>query len=256
LIEADDWLHGIRRRLELVKSNDKEGVNIATFQLRGIASAWWECFCAIHPDPANIGWTEFAHAFHEHHLMEGAMDAKAEEFRKLQMGTMTVREYTNKFIQLMRYVPEYTNTEKQRHYYYMKGLTQPIRSKLLGHDCPTLKQLINKANIVEMDLKEIDLEKEALRNEKRKRIQSIYVSSSTQRLKLVDRTLPGPLPPRAQGQPPYRPQVVKHHYPMGPISETSTESEAKCVRSKKKKKHAVVVCHTYHKIGHKAHVCP
>lgn len=31
LIEADDWLHGIRRRLELVKSNDKEGVNIATF---------------------------------------------------------------------------------------------------------------------------------------------------------------------------------------------------------------------------------
>jgi hypothetical protein len=188
--------------------------------------------------------------------MEGAMDAKAEEFRKLQMGTMTVREYTNKFIQLMRYVPEYTNTEKQRHYYYMKGLTQPIRSKLLGHDCPTLKQLINKANIVEMDLKEIDLEKEALRNEKRKRIQSIYVSSSTQRLKLVDRTLPGPLPPRAQGQPPYRPQVVKHHYPMGPISETSTESEAKCVRSKKKKKHAVVVCHTYHKIGHKAHVCP
>jgi len=97
LIEVDDWLHGIKR-LELVKSTDKEGVNIATFQLRGIASAWWECFCAIHPDPANMGWTEFAQAFREHHLMEGAMDAKAEEFRKLQMSTMTVHEYTNKFI--------------------------------------------------------------------------------------------------------------------------------------------------------------
>jgi hypothetical protein len=188
--------------------------------------------------------------------MEGAMDAKAKEFRQLQMGTMIVHEYTNKFIQLMRYVPEYTNTEKQRHYYYMKGLTQPIRSKLVGHDCPTLKQLINKAHIVEMDLKEIELEREALCNEKRNRIQSNSVSSSNQRLKLIDRMLPRSLPPRAQGQPCYRPQVVEHHYPMEPISEPSTESEAKCIRSKKKKKHAIVVCHTCHKIGHKAHVCP
>ena len=83
IIEADDWLHGIRRRLELVKSTDKEGVNIAIYQLKGIVGAWWECFCAIHPDPTNIGWVEFARAFHEYHLMEGAMDAKAKEFRKL-----------------------------------------------------------------------------------------------------------------------------------------------------------------------------
>ena len=110
---------------------------------------------------------------------KGAMDAKAKEFRKLQMGTTIVHEYTNKFIQLMRYVPEDTSTEKQRHYYYMMGLSQPIRSKLVGHNCPTLKQLINKANIVEMDLKEIELEKEALHNEKRKRIQTTSVSSST-----------------------------------------------------------------------------
>lgn len=162
LIEADDWLRGIERRLELVKSTDKEGVNIATFHLRGIGSAWWECFCAIRPDPTNIGWAEFAQAFREHHLMEGAMDAKAVEFRKLQMGTMSVHEYTNKFIQLMRYVPEYTNTEKQRRYYYMKGQNQSLRSVLIAHNCPTLKQLINTANIMEMDLKEIELEKEAL----------------------------------------------------------------------------------------------
>ena len=51
LIEVDEWLCGIKRRLELVKCTDKEGLNIATYQLKGIASAWWECFCAIHPDP-------------------------------------------------------------------------------------------------------------------------------------------------------------------------------------------------------------
>jgi hypothetical protein len=125
-IEADDWLLGIKRRLELVKCTDKEGLNIATLQLRGVASSWWDCYCANHPDPANIGWTEFAQAFRDYHLMEGTMEAKAEEFRNLQMGTMTVLEYTTKFIQLLRYVPEYTKTENQRKYYFMKGLPQAM----------------------------------------------------------------------------------------------------------------------------------
>ena len=41
-IEADDWLCGIKRRLELVKCTDKEGLNIVTLQLRGIANSWWD----------------------------------------------------------------------------------------------------------------------------------------------------------------------------------------------------------------------
>jgi hypothetical protein len=167
-IEADDWLHGMKRILELVKCTDKEGLNIATLQLRGIASSWWECFRANHPDPANIGWTEFAQAFREYHLMEGMMEAKVEEFSNLQMGTMSVREYSTKFIQLMRYVLEYTETEKQRKYYYMKGLPQAMRSILIGHDFLNLKDLINRASLVKIDLKQIALEKEALHSEKRK----------------------------------------------------------------------------------------
>jgi len=85
--------------------------------------------------------------------MEGTMEAKSEEFKNLQMDTMLVRECTTKFIQLMRYVPEYTETEKQRKYYYMKGLPRAMQSVLVGHDFPTLKELINKSSLVEIDLK-------------------------------------------------------------------------------------------------------
>jgi hypothetical protein len=111
----------MKRRLELVKCTDREGLNIATLQLRGVASSWWDCYCAIHPDPTDIDWTKFAQAFCEYHLMEGTMEAKVEEFRNLQIGTTLVQEYTTKFIQLMRYVPEYTKTKKQRKY-YMKDI--------------------------------------------------------------------------------------------------------------------------------------
>ena len=96
---------------------------------------------------------EFAQAFHKYHLMEGTMEAKAEEFRNLQMGTTLVQEYTTKFIQLMRYVLEYIETKKQTKYYYMKGLPRAMQSILVGHDFLTLKELINKASLVEIDFK-------------------------------------------------------------------------------------------------------
>ena len=84
------------------------------------------------------------------------------------MGTMSVQEYTTKFIQLMRYVPKNTETEKQRKYYYMKGLPRAMQSILVDHDFLTQKEPINKASLVEIDLKQIALEKEVLHNEKRK----------------------------------------------------------------------------------------
>jgi hypothetical protein len=43
-----------------------------------------------------------------------------------------------------------------------------MRSILIGHDFLNLKDLINRASLVKIDLKQIALEKEALRSEKRK----------------------------------------------------------------------------------------
>jgi hypothetical protein len=94
-------------------------------------------------------------------------------------------------------VPEYTETEKKRKYYYMKGLPQAMRSILVGHEFPTLKDLINQASLVEIDLKQIALEKETLHSEKRKMLQTNPQYSSSQRLRVGDRKLPRPLPQQA-----------------------------------------------------------
>jgi hypothetical protein len=44
------------------------------------------------------------------------MDRKADEFRHLKMGSMSVQEYTNRYQELMRYVPDDTDTEKKKVY--------------------------------------------------------------------------------------------------------------------------------------------
>lgn len=53
-------------------------------------------------------------AFRNYHIPEGAMDAKADEFRNIKMmGLERVHEFTNCFTNLMCYAPpECVTTEK------------------------------------------------------------------------------------------------------------------------------------------------
>ena len=140
----------------------------------------------------------------------------------------------------------------------MKGLPQAMQSILVGHDFLTLKELINKASLVEIDLKQIALEKEVLHNEKRKMPQPNPQYLSSQRLRVGDMKLHGPPPQQAQGQLYHPPQGTIYQYLVESIPQPCAEKPAKCTKrkkKKKKKKKVIVVCHTCHRIGHKTQVC-
>jgi len=55
-------------------------------------------------DAANeleaITLQEFMEKFHEYHIPKGIMEIKAEEFRSLRQGPMTVNQYIRKFMKL------------------------------------------------------------------------------------------------------------------------------------------------------------
>jgi hypothetical protein len=97
----------------------------------------------------HIGWDEFVEAFRNHHIPEAVMDRKADEFRHLKMGGMSVQEYANRYQELMRYVPDDTDTNKKKVYWFRKGLHKGMAHHLSTHDCPTLRSIIDKALIVE-----------------------------------------------------------------------------------------------------------
>ena len=69
------------------------------------------------------------------------------------MDTMSVQKYTTKFIQLMRYVPGYTEAEEQRKHYHMMDPPQALQGILVAHNFLTLKKLVNTTALVEMDHK-------------------------------------------------------------------------------------------------------
>jgi hypothetical protein len=148
-MDADNWLREIEKKPELTELTEEECMTVAAHQLIGTASAWWDSYCDSHPDPLHIGWDEFVKAFRNHHIPEAVMDRKDDEFRHLKMGGMSVQEYANCFQELMRYVPDDTNTEKKKIYWFRKGLHKGMAHHLSVHDCLTLRSIIDKALIVE-----------------------------------------------------------------------------------------------------------
>jgi hypothetical protein len=59
-------------------------------QLRGPAGAWWAGYLATQPEGHQVPWVEFRDAFHAHHISDGIMEMKLEEFLKLQQGGKSV----------------------------------------------------------------------------------------------------------------------------------------------------------------------
>jgi hypothetical protein len=88
------------------------------------------------------------------------MDAKVEEFCNFTQGTLKMQEYTTCFICMMRYAPEETSSDKKKMYHYKKGLNLCLKIALSGHECRTLRQMINKVLEMERDRLEADAQRE------------------------------------------------------------------------------------------------
>jgi hypothetical protein len=107
------------------------------------------------------------------------MEAKAEEFRNIKMGKDRVTEYTTRFTNLLRYAPSYVvNFEKEKLYYYRKGLNPHIKLKFGGIESNTIRALVDRCIQIEKDRDEAGEEyrerkrkpEESLRGRDRKRI--------------------------------------------------------------------------------------
>ena len=77
------------------------------------------------------------------------MKRKADEFRALQQGSMTVEEYTHQFMELARYAPEEVNDDEKKQDMFKKGLNPELRTLLTPQIYPDFNTLMNKAILTE-----------------------------------------------------------------------------------------------------------
>ena len=145
-LNADDWLRTIKRKLEAIGCPENQHVQLAAHQLSGMALAWWDTFSKAVRDAT---WAEFETAFREHHVPQGIVQLKEDEFRELTQGGRSVSEYVHKFTELARYAPEDVSTEARKMACFLKGLRPELKTILASQDFHNFSHLSNKAIQVE-----------------------------------------------------------------------------------------------------------
>jgi hypothetical protein len=84
LMDADNCLKLVEKKLQVVQCNNCEKVLLASHQLSGPTADWWDAYMEDHEEPASINWPKFRAAFYAHHVPYGVIKLKKKEFQDLK----------------------------------------------------------------------------------------------------------------------------------------------------------------------------
>jgi hypothetical protein len=142
--EAEVLLLGLKKYFRVHDYSKNLKAQITIFNLNGKASIWWvdlRNVKGVHEK--NMSWKQFEKYFKNKYLSEKYFDGKTKEFYELKLGQLTIDEYTNKFLEPMRYVP-YIKDEKVKMQRFISGLPQFYRDIIEFDEPITLEDNIQK----------------------------------------------------------------------------------------------------------------
>jgi hypothetical protein len=146
-LDADAWLHTIESKFALltIPCADSNKAHFAAQQLRGAARIWWDNYCAMQPDGHVISWEEFRNAFRAHHIPEGLLERKLNEFLALTQGTRTVLQYAQTFNHLCQYTGYHADSDTKKQDRFRRGLSTKLKECLNFVKANTFSDLVNMA---------------------------------------------------------------------------------------------------------------
>ena len=111
--DLQEFVNEVRMILVDIGATNTEKVELASYQLKDVAHTW----CKTLQDSRALGgfsvtWELFKTAFLERFFPREMREAKAEEFINLKQGSMTVREYSLKFVKLSTYATSLVSNKR------------------------------------------------------------------------------------------------------------------------------------------------
>jgi hypothetical protein len=132
----------------VVQCNNREKVLLASHQLIGPATDWWDAYVEAHEEPDTINWNEFKMAFRSHHVPQGVIKLK-KEFQDMKQGSMMVSEYITHFTQRSRYAPNDVDTDEKKQECFLNGLDDGLVYPLEARDFENFQTMVDKALVLE-----------------------------------------------------------------------------------------------------------
>jgi hypothetical protein len=146
-LDADAWLHTIESKFALltIPCADSSKAHFTAQQLRGAARIWWDNYCAMQSDGHVISWEEFWNAFRAHHIPEGLMEWKLNEFLALTQSTRTVLQYAQTLNHLCQYAGYHADNDAKKQDRFRRGLNTKLKERLNLVKTNNFSELVNMA---------------------------------------------------------------------------------------------------------------
>ena len=92
-----------------------------------------------------VTWEEFRTAFRAHHIPEGLLERKLNEFLALTQGTRTVLQYAQVFNHLCQYVGHHADSDAKKQDRFRPGLNTKLKECLNLVRTDSFNELVNMA---------------------------------------------------------------------------------------------------------------
>jgi hypothetical protein len=143
--DAETWLLGMKKYFQLQNYSAHAKGRIAMYQLKGKASMWWDQLVQVKCiREKDVTWKEFKRYFEMKYLTKRYYDRKMKEFFELKLGNMTIDEYEQSFMELLKYVP-FIKEEAIKIQRYLSGLPPSMGDKIQYDDPKTMEETIRRA---------------------------------------------------------------------------------------------------------------
>jgi hypothetical protein len=107
---------------------------------------WWDQLKQFkHFDEKRVSCKKFKRYFQQEYLLEHYYDKRMQELFELKLGNMTMKEYENKFLNILRYVG-FIKDEKVKIQSFLSGFPSFNRDKIEFDEPKTLEEAIRKDN--------------------------------------------------------------------------------------------------------------
>jgi hypothetical protein len=144
-LDSDAWLRTIESKFTLLSApcTDENQALFAAQQLRGTARIWWDHYHAMQAASHVVTWDEFRTAFRAHHIPEGLIERKLNEFLNLTQGTRTVLQYAQVFNHLCQYAGYHVDNDARKRYRFRRGLNTKLKERLNLVRADNFNELVN-----------------------------------------------------------------------------------------------------------------
>ena len=99
---ANQWLRIVRDTFDLLGTPAEYHFPFPTLKLSSTSCTWWETVGYTY-DTRTITWKVFERLFIENYFNSDHRQALADEFERLEQGSMIVTDYYNCFMELAQY---------------------------------------------------------------------------------------------------------------------------------------------------------